>query len=269
MTEEPVRSLTRGLAVLRFISNAGSTSLAELHKETGVSRPALLRILATLETEGYVRRWITDGRYRISFNAPEIVRSRGLPAIMADLASPALQELLTQLSWPGDIAVCDGRHMIICETTRRRSPHLVHPVNAGYRVHILQSAVGRAFLAFCPPLQRDTILATLRNSNDPNDQLARNEKAIDALLNECRKNGYAVRAKGYLAKRPEAALEFSAIAVPILVAGHAAACLSVTWIATAMSERKFVASYLKAVEAAAHRIQQTLSTSEIDLETVG
>jgi IclR family mhp operon transcriptional activator len=254
--------------VLRCISNRGSTSLAELHKDSGISRPALLRLLATLEAEGYVRRWLTDGRYRISFNAPEIVKSRGLPAIMADLVGPVLQDLLPKLSWPADIAVRDGHHMIVCETTRRKSPHLVHPVNAGYRVHMLQSAVGRAFLAFCRPFERDNILAALRKSGDLNDQLARDEKAIDALLMENRKRGYAFRKKGYFANRPNVPLEFSAIAVPILYDSHAMACLSVTWIATAMSEQEFVASYLPAIQIAARRAEHVLSASDIDFDAI-
>jgi IclR family mhp operon transcriptional activator len=268
VADQPVRSLIRGLAVLRGISNRGSATLAELHADTGISRPALLRLLGTLEAEGYARRWLTDGRYRISFNAPEIVKTFDLAAIVADVVGPTLQDLLEQISWPADVAVRDGYNMVLCETTRRQSPQMIHQRNAGYRVHMLQSAVGRAFLAFCQPDVRDEILAVLQASNDPNDRLARAEGAVDSLLNDARVLGYAFREKGYLATRPDLPLQFSAIAAPIMIEGRVIACISVTWIATALSEPEFVFRHLAAVKAAALRSEKALAACHFDFDAI-
>lgn len=56
MTKQ-IRALARGLAIVNAIDRAsGPISLGELHHVTGIDRATILRILATLEQEGWVRR---------------------------------------------------------------------------------------------------------------------------------------------------------------------------------------------------------------------
>lgn len=261
--QNPVRSLSRGLALLRSISSRGSATLAELHADTGISRPAILRLLHTLEAEGYARRWLSDGRYRISSTAPDIIKASHWSAVVADVVGPALRELLKHLSWPADVAVSDGTSMVLCETTRRHSPHMINPVAAGYRVHMLQSAVGRAYLSYCAPEIRSEILDQLKASTDQFDQLARDEKSVDGIISEVRDRGYALRAKGYHAARHALPLEFAAAALPLLIEGQAVACISVTWVATAISPAAFIAENLALLQAAARQAEDAIRTSEL------
>jgi hypothetical protein len=51
-------------------------------------------------------------------------------------------------------------------------------------------------------------------------------------------------------------------------ASVAIACISVTWIATALSEQQFVASHLAAIEIAARRTEQVLSACDIDFDSI-
>jgi IclR family mhp operon transcriptional activator len=108
----------------------------------------------------------------------------------------------------------------------------------------------------------------LQASNDPNDKLARDGGVIDSILKDARALGYAFREKGYLATRPDLPLEFSAIAIPLLVEGRVLACISVTWIATALSEQEFVARHLTAVKAAALRSEKALAACRFDFDTI-
>ena len=61
-----IRALARGLDVLKALQERPATSLHDLHGDTGLSKPTLLRILRTLEEAGMVHRAIGDGRYRVS-----------------------------------------------------------------------------------------------------------------------------------------------------------------------------------------------------------
>lgn len=269
MPDQPiVRSLSRGLAILRAISHRGSASLADLHADTGISRPAILRLLQTLEIEGYARRWMSDGRYRISSTSPDIIKASQWSAVVADIVGPDLRQLLTRLKWPADVAVADGKSMMLCETTRRQSPHLINTLGAGYRVHMLQSAVGRAYLSYCAEAVRDTVLDRLRSSDDPLDQLAHDGAAVAAMLAEVRAQGYALREKGYRAARDRLPLEFAAVALPLQIDGHAVACISVTWVATAISPADFIAENLAILQTTVQRAETAIRMSDFDTSTL-
>src|SRR3546814_17006490 len=86
--------------------------------------------------------------------------------------------------------------MEILETSRQQTPFLVNRARMGYRVHMLMSAMGRAYLAFCPKDERDRILARLRRSTDPYARRVRDRSAVLHVLQEDRQRGYAVRAPG-------------------------------------------------------------------------
>ena len=257
----PVRTLSRGLTLLRVISHYGSASLEELHLETRISRPAILRLVQTLEAEGYVRRWMTDGRYRINATAPEIARSSHWSAIVADIVGPSLRELLKSLSWPADVAVREGNMMVLCETTRRQSPHLVNAVGTGYRVHMLQSAVGRAYLAYCSQQERSDIIKRLKTSGDQYDRIARDDKVFQQILTEVRQQGYALRAEGYHATPQPYPLEFHGAALPLIVDGNAVACISVTWITTATSPHDFIRDNLDLLRGAASKAESAIASA--------
>ncbi|MBN9009232.1 MAG: helix-turn-helix domain-containing protein, partial [Rhizobiales bacterium] len=50
-----IRSTSRGLAVLRAMNARMHSTLADLHRDTGLPKPTVFRILETLRDEGYVR----------------------------------------------------------------------------------------------------------------------------------------------------------------------------------------------------------------------
>src|SRR5260370_27116345 len=85
-----IRGLERGLQLLQ--SNP-ILSLHELHLTTRISKPTLLRILATLEQSGLVSRRLGDGRYRVSPNLTRMPRRRARYDRIAEAASPVLDRL--------------------------------------------------------------------------------------------------------------------------------------------------------------------------------
>ena len=61
-----VRSLARGLEVLRVLNEQQGTSLSLLSERTGMSKATLLRILNTLTEAGWVYRYRADKHYRLA-----------------------------------------------------------------------------------------------------------------------------------------------------------------------------------------------------------
>ena len=59
-----MRVLQRAAELLRALEARPGSSLAELHADTRIPKPTLLRLLGTLEAERMVWRAMADGRYR-------------------------------------------------------------------------------------------------------------------------------------------------------------------------------------------------------------
>lgn len=59
-----VNAAERALAVLDAFIGDGSRGLAEIAKATGLAKPTVLRLLASLERSGYIVR-LSDGRYQL------------------------------------------------------------------------------------------------------------------------------------------------------------------------------------------------------------
>ncbi|MGH1552922.1 hypothetical protein ACRAWF_15525, partial [Streptomyces sp. L7] len=59
----------------------------------------------------------------------------------------------------------------------------------GFKVNMLRSASGRAYLAYCPPEERATVLRRLRDRGGPGEQLAEDPNAIRQLVETTRHRG--------------------------------------------------------------------------------
>ena len=105
-----IRSLERGLNVLRALQENPISSLHDIHQQTSISKPSLLRILHTLEQSGLVSRRLADGRYRISTNLSHLARKRDRYDRVAEAAAPILDRLCQKVSWPSDLMVPAGDH---------------------------------------------------------------------------------------------------------------------------------------------------------------
>ena len=51
---KPVIALTRGLEILRVVNDEGRSTVRSLHKATGLDKATIVRMLQTLEHEGYI-----------------------------------------------------------------------------------------------------------------------------------------------------------------------------------------------------------------------
>ena len=117
-----IRSLERGLHVLRALQEQPISSLHVIHHLTRIPKPSLLRILYTLEQAGVVSRRLADGHYRISANQSHLTRKPDRYDRVAEAAAPVLDRLCRKISWPSDLMVPAGDHMEIRESSRVRTP---------------------------------------------------------------------------------------------------------------------------------------------------
>jgi IclR family mhp operon transcriptional activator len=252
-----IKSLERGLLVLQALQMQPDSSLQELYVFTNISKPSLLRILHTLARAGLVTRRLADGRYRIGATLSHAPSRRAHRDRIAEAAAPILERLCQHVSWPSDLMVPAGDHMEIRETTRARSPILLQQERIGLPVNWLHSAVGRAYLAYCPAKERQRIIDLLRNSSKPEDRAAREPARLNAILSEVRSRGYATRdathVGGYYGGPPHADGLFS-IAVALRDGQRVLGAINMLWLKTAFSIEAFAAAHLGELQDAAAEI---------------
>ena len=174
-------------------------------------------------------------------------------ALVAHIARPLLAGLGAQLVWPVAVATPSGATMMIRETTDRQSPLALERYSAGFRVPMLASAAGRAYLAFCPNTQRDALLELLSRSSLPEDRLARNRLEVDRLIAETRTQGFG------MAHRTRRVSDETSLAVPVRAKERVLATITVRYAATAVPLRTAVEQFLPGMRDVALQIESQLS----------
>lgn len=255
---QPIRAIERGVSVMRALEKSGSASLHELHIATKLHRTTLLRILLTLEQQGLVRRGMGDGLYRNTFQLRRMTDTLDEFDRLAEIAGPVLGALCAKVKWPSDLAVRNGNCMELKETSRQQTPFMVNRDEVGYRVSIPLTAIGRAYLAFCPDTERDEIITTLQKSGHPADNLVHEPRKLKTMLDETKRQGYAARDQTYRGGNYTDGKFFddglNAIAVPLQTEDSVLGCINLLWVRQAVPSDKFVAENLDHLRIAADEI---------------
>lgn len=258
-----IRALDRGLDVLAFLQGARAASLHDMHLATGLPKATLIRIIATLDKRGLIWQRIADGAYLPSHLLTARSSDAASEERLAEVASTVLAQLCREVNWPSILAVPRLDHMVVLETNAPRSYFHHIPLGpVGFRVNMLRSATGRAYLAFCNDSEREAILQRLRASADASHALARRPRLLEQMLEETRRQGYGARAddfgghfdltrKGWDDGR-------DSIAVPIRAGDEVVACVNLTWIHKVVGRRPVVDQCLPALQQAAVTIGRRL-----------
>jgi IclR family mhp operon transcriptional activator len=240
--------------VLEALESQPISSLHDLHLATGIPKPSLLRVLQTLERFHLVSRRLGDGRYRTSTNLTRRPRRHARHERVAEAAAPVLDRLCQKVSWPSNMMVPAGDHMVIAESSQTRTPFLINAGGIGSPVNWLLSGVGRAYLAYCPNKESEQILSRLRKSDNPVDRLAHEPKRLEKILAETRHRGYAIRDPSFVGGHYGTAPRddgLAAIAVPLLDRSRVHGAINILWVKTAYTIEDFAGRHLADLQAAA------------------
>jgi IclR family mhp operon transcriptional activator len=244
----PIRALMRGLDALAVLNHRDGATVSEVASAIKLPRTTTYRILETLCEAGYVFRDTADDRYRLTILVRTLSDGFDDEAWVSQIARPVLHDLGRDIVWPVSIATLSGTSMMVRETTDHRSPLAVERYAAGFRVPLLTSAAGRAYLAWCPEPERQALLDILSRSAREEDKLSRNPSEMGRILNEARSQGYAA------AIRARRVSDEVSLAVPVRTGDRVLACLSVRFSANAVPMKAAQERFLPRLAAAAARI---------------
>ncbi len=249
-----IRSLARGLRILRLLGQAPSHGFLELQRASGLPKATLARVLQTLEHEGWASRRLVDGQYRLSGNAPKPDAMNAAKARLSELAMEPLRQMHRKILWPSDISICDGTKMVILESNRTNGPLSINRQVMGLYPRMLWSAAGRAYLTTCPPQERARILGNLVASTHKEDAQVADGVWLRKILRETRKQGYGLRAAGYASPDQLFPGQLGALAVPIRAQERVVAALSLVWVLSMVTQEQVVAAHEKLLRTTANEI---------------
>ncbi len=177
-----IRSLERGLAVMRELGVNGPLTVSETAKNTGLPRQTVSRILFFLEDLGYVERPNKDKRYHLSdqvLSLSEGVRQRSW---ITQVAQPEMDALCRDVLWPVALAIPRNLKMEIVYDTDPISPLVIRPAPIGLHIPFITSISGRVFLAHSDDVVRKTMLDVILTAHP--DALDDIDLSADLLLKQ-------------------------------------------------------------------------------------
>lgn len=252
MAEIPVESVRRALHLLHELNRQRVSSVGQLHAATGLPKPTIVRLLDTLISLGYVVNDRRQGGYQVT----SLVRSlsagfHGDPLVV-EAGRPWAIAFTRKHQWPVAIAVLDRDAVAVRFSTIPDSPVSPFHATINKRLQLMSRALGRAYIAFCPPAERNLLLRMLATSNDPEDEAARDRDAAQTLLAMIRRTGFADRS---VHVEPKSS---STLAVPVMLGRKVLATVGVTFFTSAVPKAEAIARLVPPLQEMAKNIQTSV-----------
>ncbi|MBP7566025.1 MAG: DNA-binding transcriptional regulator [Burkholderiaceae bacterium] len=249
----PIRAVERAIDVLLALNRHPVSSLDLLHRQTGIPKPTLVRLLETLQSRGLVSHAPQYGAYSLASGAKTLSSGyHGEPRIVEASAQLA-DELTRKIKWPLAVAVPDYDAVIVRYSTIPNSPLALLHSTINMRLSLVGRALGRAYLAFCGAQEGRALLDILKLSTHPEDALAHDRRAINAMLRQIRQQGYALRSPGI---RPVS----GTLAVPVFEGRRVVATIGMTWIASTLTNEQAVEKYLVPMQELSRGVSEKLAS---------
>ena len=257
----PVKSVCRALDVLRTLNKLQIASVTAIHEETGFPKPTIVRLLETLRAEGYVARDNMCGGYRVTSRVRKLNSGyQGISEVI-EVARPLAIDLTQRLKWPIGIGVIDGDAIAIKFWTGAISPWAHTNTVLGLRPDLLTTAMGRAYLAFCPFEQREAHLSRLRA--DRGSAFGEvEEHRFRTLLDQVARDGYATRDPQTKPFRT------TTLAAPIREGETVHALISISFFTTAIPRSAILERIVTPLKDTTTRIEHALALTHGDFPVV-
>lgn len=143
-----IQSVGRALDVLEaFTPTEGQLGVTELSRRLKLHKNNVFRVLATLETRGYVEQDKASGNYRLGLKTFEVASVFTHHLGLVRQARPVLEHLAQATAETAGLGVLEGRWVVCVDVVETGQPVRVVS-QLGRRVPGHASALGKAQLAF-------------------------------------------------------------------------------------------------------------------------
>lgn len=166
---ETVSALERGIGLLRcFNDQVVSLSAVDLAAMTGIPRPSVIRLAATMCVLGLMRSTPEGDRYSLGPALVSLSHAFLAGLDQRSLFRQLMQPLADETQGSLYLAMRDGLEMVVIEACRARGSMLSARVDTGTRTPLATSALGRAYLLGIDQAEREALLAELKKKSGEN-----------------------------------------------------------------------------------------------------
>lgn len=248
---DSIRSVERAIEVLQALNRRPLSTLQELHRDTGLPKPSIVRLLRTLEAKGLAAKSSTYGTYQLLGQVKSLASGFHHEPRIVEVAEEMMIEFTRQEGWPLSLALFNINAMVVRACTIRFTALSLEHAAINRRLSLLDHAMGRAYLAFSESNEQAILLAILRSDQQLHSVDPTGDDAIAMMIKRVREQGYALR-------DPAVNPRSSTMAVPVFENGRVVATLGFTWISAAMTVEQAAQRYLARLNAIAGEITRTL-----------
>ena len=164
-------------------------NMSETAKVLKINRTTLLRLLHTLEVEGFVERRPSGAGYQVGLSFLELGARALFSQDLVQVAVPVLTALAETLQLSAHLGVRDGTDVLYLV---RRTPNtpLASNIRVGSRLPAHATTMGRMLLAFMTPVEIEALYAG-KELQRFSDHTATTLAALQAKAEEDRRAGIA------------------------------------------------------------------------------
>jgi IclR family KDG regulon transcriptional repressor len=153
-----IRSVAHAFKVLDYLESCGDEAgVTEVGKALGVHKSTASRLLATMESRGYVSRNDVTGKYSLGMRIVELAKTKLDQLDLRTHARPFLEELVRETEETAHLAIMEQGTIVYIDKVD--TPHtLIMRSKIGYRISAHCTALGKAILATLSDAKTDVIL---------------------------------------------------------------------------------------------------------------
>ena len=189
--ESPSVAVERALAMLEAVAQEPEgLSNAEISRKLQIPKSSASYILRTLETQGYLNRDGSNGKYRVGLKILSLSRGALSGIDVREVALPIMRHLVEKTNLTCHLAILDGPEAVYIEKVEPTG-FIRMDTWVGRRMRVHATSVGKALVAYIPQERLGKILADRAMEK-------RTPKTITTLprllkdLERVRAQGYAV-----------------------------------------------------------------------------
>lgn len=149
----------RAVRLIRHVAEGNPVlNMSETAKALKINRTTLLRLLHTLEAEGFVERRPSGDGYQVGLSFLEVGARALFSQDLVQVAVPILTRLAEELQLSAHLGILDGTDVLYLV---RRTPNtpLASNIRVGSRLPAHATTMGRMILAFVPSVEIERIYA--------------------------------------------------------------------------------------------------------------
>jgi DNA-binding IclR family transcriptional regulator len=147
----------RAVRLIRHVAEGNSVvNMSETAKVLKINRTTLLRLLHTLEAEGFVEKRPSGAGYQVGLSLLEVGARALFSQDLVQVAMPVLTRLAEDLRLSAHLGVLDGSDVLYLV---RRTPDtpLASNIRVGSRLPAHATTMGRMILAYMPPVELERL----------------------------------------------------------------------------------------------------------------